>query len=103
MNPKYLQIFSLLFFLFIGHAHAEDDLSGHGVMATSKIAGACGILDSTIHFQKTTQMLGGDDFLSRFWVAEAARLGLSMQEYVDRCNQAIALYDKLWKSMESAQ
>ena len=84
-------------------ANAEGDLSPQGILAVAKIAGACGILDSTIHFQKTTQMPGGDDFISRFWVAEAARLGLSMQEYSDRCNQAIALYDKLWNAMESAQ
>ena len=103
MTPKYLKIFSLLFFLIIGHAHAEDDLSGQGVMAMSKITGACGILDSMIYFQKTTQMPGGDDFVSRFWVAEAARLGLSMQEYSDRCNKSIAAYNKLWEAMESTQ
>lgn len=103
MNPKYLKIISLVLFLFIGNAHAEDELSRQGVMAVSKIAGACGILDSMIYFQKTTKIPGGDKFVARFWVAEAARLGLSMQEYSDRCNRSIAAYDKLWKAMETTQ
>ena len=103
MNSRYLQIFSLVFCLFINHAHAEDDLSVQEFMATSKFAGACGILDSMIYFQKTTQMPGGDDFVTRFWTVEAARLGTSLQEYSDRCNQSIAVYNKLWKAVESTQ
>lgn len=80
--------------------HAKESASGQEVLATAKIAGACGILDSMIHFQKTTKMTGGDEFVSRFWEVEAARLGMSVQKMSDQCDGAVTLYDKLWKSME---
>lgn len=82
------------------NVQAEEGLTGQGVLATAKFAGACGILDSMIHFQKTTKMSGGDEFVSRFWAVESARLGLSVQEMSDSCNKAVSLYDNLWKSME---
>ncbi len=78
-----------------------DGQSAQEIMAVSKVAGACGILDSMLHFQKTTKMSGGNEFTTRFWVAEAARLGLSMQQYSDRCNKAITTYDKFWKALET--
>jgi len=89
----------LIFFTF--QSQANDELSGQGFLSTAKMAGACGILGEMMHFQKNTKMQGGNEFVSRFWAAEAARLGLSMQEYSDRCDQAIISYDKLWKAMES--
>ena len=79
-------------------AWLKNELRGEAV---SKIAGACGILDSMLYFQKTTKMSGGDEFVVRFWTVEAARLGLSMQQYSDKCNQSITLYDKFWKALES--
>ncbi|HEX9812174.1 MAG TPA: hypothetical protein VGA88_08825 [Burkholderiales bacterium] len=88
------------FFLVGSQAFAKDALSGQEVLATAKIAGACGILDSMIQFQKTTKMEGGDEFVTRFWTLESARLGLSVKQMSERCNGAITLYDKLWKSME---
>ncbi len=83
--------------------HAAEESSGQTVqevLAVAKIAGACGILDSQIHFQKTTKMPGGDEFVSRFWAVEAARLGLSIQQLSERCNSAVTIYDEFWKSME---
>lgn len=80
--------------------HAEENISGQEVLSTAKIAGACGILDSMIHFQKTTKMAGGDEFVSRFWAVEAARRGMSVQKMSEQCDGAVTLYDKLWKSME---
>jgi len=80
---------------------AQTELSARGILATAKFAGACGILDSVINFQKTTRMPGGDDFVTRFWVVEAARLGLSVQALSDRCDQSIMAYDKLWKAGDS--
>ena len=88
-------------FLLAGQVYAKEDLSGQDILATAKIAGACGILDSMIQFQKTTKMEGGDEFVARFWAVEAARLGLNMQQMSQRCDGAITLYDKLWKSMET--
>lgn len=84
-------------------ASAQNELTAQGMLATAKFAGACGILDSIINFQKTTRMPGGDDFVARFWSVEAARLGLSVQALSDRCDQSIIAYDKLWKAGEPAR
>lgn len=80
-------------------AYSNEKLSGQEVLSTAKIAGACGILDSMIHLQKTTKMEGGNEFVTRFWAVEAARLGISVQQMSKQCDDAITLYDKLWKSM----
>ena len=74
----------------------EEGVTVQGMLATAKYAGACGILDSLVHFQKTTKMDGGDEFVSRFWTVEAARLGLTVQQLSDRCNEAITAYGKFW-------
>jgi len=84
-------------------AAAQTELSAQGVLATAKFAGACGILDSMITFQKTTRMPGGDEFVARFWAVEATRLGLSVKDMSGRCDQSIIAYDKLWKAAEPAR
>ncbi len=89
-----------LSFVVSFQVHAKESVSGQEVLATAKIAGACGILDSLIHFQKTTKMEGGDEFVSRFWAVEATRRGMTVQKMSEQCDGAVTLYDKLWKSME---
>ena len=73
------------------------------ILSSSKIAGACGILDSLIEFQNSTKMDGGDEFVARFWSAEAARLGKTVKELSDLCDKAILIYDAYWNSIENAQ
>ena len=70
------------------------------ILSTAKIAGACGILDSMIDFQAKTKLDGGNEFVSRFWTLEAARLGLSVEELSNNCNAAILQYDQYWKIVE---
>ncbi len=81
-------------------AIADDELTLQGMLATAKIAGACGIMDSMIDLQKTTKLAGGDEFVTRFWTVEAARLGLTVEQLSDRCTKAIAGYDKMWALAE---
>jgi hypothetical protein len=61
---------------------AQNELSSQGILAIAKMAGACGILDSMIQMQKTTKMPGGDEFVTRFWSVEAARLGMNRRAVV---------------------
>ncbi|MEW8442024.1 MAG: hypothetical protein AB2689_28085, partial [Candidatus Thiodiazotropha taylori] len=82
--------------------HADTNGSGQEVLVVAKIAGACGILDSIINFQKTTKMPGGDEFVSRFWSVEAARMGISIEQLSQRCDKAVVMYDKLWGAMEAS-
>jgi hypothetical protein len=70
------------------------------VLALAKVTGACGIMDSMIDFQKKTQLEGGDEFVTRFWLFESARRGMTVQQVSDQCNSAISAYDKMWRSME---
>ena len=98
MRPKLkITLLVVLLISLSNQSWAQDEaLSMQGILASAKYAGACGILDSLIQFQKTTKMEGGDEFVSRFWAVEAARLGLTVQELSDNCNQAIAVYDTFW-------
>ncbi len=100
MNKFFIIFFFLISLLFISKSKAED-LSAQQILATSKIAGACGILDLMINFQKTTKMEGGDEFVARFWNTEAARLGQTVQELSDSCDKAIVLYDQLFQAAET--
>jgi hypothetical protein len=79
-------------------APAQEKFSVREILAMAKIAGACGILDSQVHFQKSTRLEGGEAFVFRYWSTEATRLGKTLQEYSDQCNQAISGYEKLWQA-----
>lgn len=79
---------------------ANDELDIQGILAVAKMAGACGILDSAIHLQKTTQIAGGDTFVTRLWSVEAARLGLTVEQLSERCTDAIAAYNRMWNWTE---
>lgn len=87
---------ALLLSVSISVSAQDEGISVQGMLATSKIAGACGILDSLIQFQSTTKMQGGNEFVTRFWAVEAARQGLTVEQLAERCNQAISVYDKFW-------
>ena len=100
---KFVFIRLLLFVIVFSNAITRaDDLSTvQGTLAVAKFTGTCGILDSMISFQKATQMPGGDDFVARFWATEAARLGLSMQQYSDRCDRSTVMYNQIWKAADT--
>jgi len=82
-------------------AETNGSESALELLATAKITGACGILDSLIYFQKTTKLNGGDDFVTRFWSFEAARMGKSVEELSTACNQAVTVYDTYWKAFDT--
>ncbi|MFC4729501.1 hypothetical protein [Coralloluteibacterium thermophilus] len=57
-------------------------------------------MDSMIQLQKTTRMEGGEAFVLRFWEVEAARLGMSVAQLSEQCNQSLSAYDTLWRLSE---
>jgi hypothetical protein len=100
---KHLVIAVLLFTSTISaSANSRDNkaLSLQKIMAMAKIAGACGILDQQIAFQKTTRLDGGENFITRFWLAESARLALPFDDFVKVCQNAISDYDRIFKTIE---
>lgn len=81
---------------------AADSLAPQQLLATAKMAGACGILDSMIQLQSTTKLSGGEEFVARFWSVEAARLGMTVTQLSETCTKSIKAYDQLWKTAESS-
>lgn len=86
---------------FISPSRAEAPQMGvQSILAISKMAGACGILNELIDFQARTKMPGGDEFVLRFWQTESARQGFSPEKMMERCKQAVSGYDRLWRAGE---
>lgn len=75
---------------------SEEKLSKQEILSIAKLSGACGVFKQMATFQESTQLVGGNEFAARFLMAEAARLGKSPEEYVNQCNKATAVYEKLW-------
>lgn len=74
-----------------------ESVSAGGVLSAAKIAGACGILDSMLDFQLETKLEGGNDFVARFWQAESARLGMTVEEMSETCDKAIMAYNVMFE------
>jgi hypothetical protein len=87
------------------HAHSQtappNELTLQGFLVVGKSAGACGILTQQLTFQETTQMSGGNEFFIRFWTTEAARLGMTLEQYVEHCKTAVSSYGKLWEMADA--
>lgn len=72
------------------------------ILAISKTAGVCGVMQQMVAFQSTTKMPGGDEFIVRFWTTEFARLGKSQEQFIRECELAIARYDAYWKAFDAS-
>jgi len=70
------------------------------IMVISKMTGICGTMQQMAQFQKVTKMAGGDEFISRYWHTEMARLGLTEQAFLKQCEIAISLYSVYWDEFE---
>jgi len=86
-----LLLISSLSNLTFAQDEEADDLV-YSIMVVSKMTGMCGIVKQMASFQETTKMNGGDKFMVRFWKTEAARLGLTLEEFVEQCNVVIEKY-----------
>jgi hypothetical protein len=96
----YICIFALMFSHF---AHSEDDNPALDLMVISKMTGVCGVMFQMAEFQRSTQMLGGTNFIARFWKTEFARLGKTQEQFLEECKMSISAYDKYMKTLEEIQ
>lgn len=81
----------------VGAIAAEDGAeSFQAALASAKFLGGCGILSQMAGFQQSTKMNGGDEFITRFMSTEAARLGVSVEKYMEACRQAGEYYQLLF-------
>lgn len=82
-------------------AFANDENSfAKGLLATGKLTGNCGIFKLQLDFQDNTELKGGEDFLARFWTMEAARLGLSLEEFVNNCHKIVEKYNTYYSMLD---
>jgi hypothetical protein len=73
------------------------------ILVIGKASGACGILNLQLQFQTNTKMTGGDEFVVRFWTTEAARLGMTLEEYATKhCQSSLSSYDRLFELAKKA-
>ena len=90
--------FFCLTFVLSVHAN-EDNEPLINLLVASKATGMCGNIQQMVAFQESTQMDGGDEFISRFVSTEAARLGKTVPEFVAQCDSAIAIYTQTMKDL----
>ena len=94
--------FVLALILVVGPVQAENggQLQIQSVLSVGKFSGACGIFSQMENFQKETQMPGGDEFVSGFLAAEAARLDMKREEMLENCLHSNAAYKTLFEMAE---
>ncbi|HYD63074.1 MAG TPA: hypothetical protein VEC35_22155 [Noviherbaspirillum sp.] len=78
------------------HADGKQRPTLQEVLLLGKFNGNCGMLRQLADFQKTANIAGADELLSRFTVAEAERLGCTTADYIERCQRAAAVYNYIW-------
>ncbi|WP_338508472.1 hypothetical protein [Pseudomonas poae] len=84
-------------------ASATPSVSGTELLAAAKLSGACGIVGQMASFQDSTKMAGGTEFLNRFMIAEAARLGWTLDQYLEHCRGAIQLYQTYYDELDKSE
>jgi hypothetical protein len=100
---NHLPIIALVSLISFHPAHADGISDLMGLLASAKMAGVCGIMDSQVDFQTKTKMHGGDEIIGRFWLIEATRLGLSTEEFYKLCEKSVLIYDKYRNELEEMQ
>ncbi len=91
----------LLILLLSTSVQADEGLVE--VLVVSKMTGLCGAMNQQARFQTTTKMEGGDEFVDRFWSVEAARLGMSVPEFLAACTKVIKTYEAYYKALTTKQ
>jgi len=71
-----------------------------GMLANAKFTGLCGAVQEMLFFQRNTQTAGGEDFIYNFVGAEAKRLGLTHDSFLEQCEMSIRNYDEVYHSVE---
>lgn len=86
---------------------AEEPDSGsefaRSLLVTGKMSGGCGIMKLQIQFQENTGLEGGTNFIARFWTAEAARLGMTLEEYAEQCHKVVGSYREFYNMLAPAE
>jgi len=90
-------------FLLLATTPARAEVSPQGALMVANVAGECEMLYSMIEFQKQSNIQGGEEYVAKFWSAEAAKMKLTVEQLSDRCKKSTAAYDKVWDSLVPAE
>lgn len=96
-------VFILLFIIPLTTNANDNDFceTTQTVMAAAKISGACGVFVQMRDFQEKTKLDGGEEFISRFLWAESARLGQTVDQFINNCNYATEFYSKIYNTCDN--
>ncbi|GAA5647887.1 hypothetical protein [Vibrio proteolyticus] len=85
------------------HASEESDQTDDLklMLISAKMHGACGLVHQMANFQNSTQLAGGDEFISRFVATELARLNMTGEEFLSSCDKAASYYKYYMNLMET--
>jgi len=73
------------------------------LLVVGKMTGNCGIFDLQLSFLESTELEGGANFFARFWNYEAARLGMTLEEYTEQCVKHTQTYREQYELFDSFQ
>jgi len=99
-------LYGFIFILYISVSVAEDETGNPylvDALYSAKYTGMCGALRQMSSFQEVTKMPGGDEFILRFIKTEAARLGLTLEAFLDRCASSTKMYKLAVASAKEGQ
>lgn len=90
----------ILTFSTVTNIYANENKEILDSIALGKIAGMCGLVKQMATFQNTTQMKGGNEFITRFLNTEATRLGMSLEVFLSGCIKSVDNYTRVIESLE---
>lgn len=95
-------ILSIVLASFCANAwSAEQEApSIQAILVSAKFLGGCGILSQMAIFQDSTKMAGGNEFIIRFMSTEAARLGMTVDQYMAQCKKSAEIYQLVFDAAE---
>ncbi|MBO6811717.1 MULTISPECIES: hypothetical protein [Marinobacter] len=93
-----------LFSFSLSAQESEDGANlAKRMLVTGKMSGGCGIMQLQIQYQQNTGLEGGTNFIVRFWTAEAARLGMTLDEYAGQCRRVVENYQEFYEMFDSGE
>jgi len=95
------QFFLIAGLIFASGASANENDGVIEMLIAAKATGMCGTFKQMSIFQESTQMPGGDEFIARFLNTEAARLGMTLPEFLEKCQVATSKYVELINMLQT--
>jgi len=101
---KKLTTILFLFFSLSGVAKSDSDMDTiKHYMVVAKATGMCGVFVQMASFQEATKMKGGTEFIVRFLSTEAARLGYTLDAFMESCPKVTKKYKTFMEILNESE